>query len=49
MKAFTRVRKAFNRWLEKLAESNKEQFGSDRPDCCQMNRQHPRTNAGSHR
>jgi hypothetical protein len=49
MRAFTRVREAFNRWLRKLAESNREQFGSDRPDCCQMNRLLPKTKGGTHR
>jgi hypothetical protein len=46
MRILTRVREAFNRWLEKLAASNKDQFGSGRPDCCQMNRTPPRPKAG---
>jgi hypothetical protein len=32
-------RKGFvSRWLASLAESNQKRFGSERPDCCSMNK-----------
>lgn len=28
--------KAINRWLEKLAKANKESYGNQRLDCCEL-------------
>lgn len=32
------MKKAIKRWLEKLAKANKETFGNERLDCCNLNR-----------
>lgn len=38
MSAWERVKKAFSRGIEKLAESNRKEFGRTAPDCCDRNR-----------
>lgn len=30
------MKKAINRWLEKLAKANKDNFGTERLDCCEL-------------
>ena len=34
MRVWQAVRTAVNRWLQKLAKSNREQFDGAAPDCC---------------
>jgi hypothetical protein len=36
MTFWSKIKKAFNARLIKLAEANKKQFGSSRPDCCSL-------------
>ena len=36
MKIRQAIRGAVRRWLEKLAKSNREQFGGVPPDCCKQ-------------
>jgi hypothetical protein len=36
MKFWTKTKEAFNTWVFKLAEANKKQFGSSKPDCCSL-------------
>ncbi|WP_252187771.1 LDCC motif putative metal-binding protein [Anaeromonas frigoriresistens] len=33
------MKKWFKKFLEKLADTNKENFGSGRMDCCEVNQQ----------
>jgi len=39
MSLWKRIKEAFKRYLERLGASNKELFGSGRPDCCTLNKQ----------
>ena len=38
MNLFKRIRNTIKRWLERLGEANREQFGDSPPDCCDLNR-----------
>jgi hypothetical protein len=38
MSLFKRIKAAWNRYLENLAEENKKSFGSGKLDCCQLNK-----------
>lgn len=38
MKLGQRIKKAFNDYLADMAKSNKETFGSQTLDCCNLNR-----------
>ena len=38
MSIWKRIKAAANRYLERMAKSNKEFFGDGRPDCCKLNR-----------
>jgi hypothetical protein len=38
MTIWKRIKKAFDRYLENLAEENKKTFGTGRMDCCNLNR-----------
>jgi len=42
MKLFTGIKSKFDGWLKKLAEANQQQFGSEPPDCCKINRVQPK-------
>jgi len=33
------MKKMIKRWLERLGQTNKENFGSDRLDCCTIGRE----------
>ena len=37
-----RIKAAMKKWLNRLAQENKKQFGSGVPDCCKMNSQVPK-------
>lgn len=37
MALLTKMKKAINRWLENIAEENKQIFGEGKLDCCQLN------------
>ena len=39
MSLWKRIKQALERYLERLGASNKEMFGSGRPDCCTQNKQ----------
>ncbi|MPM10330.1 hypothetical protein SDC9_56659 [bioreactor metagenome] len=39
MSRWKRIKEALKRYLEQLGTSNKELFGSGRPDCCTLNKQ----------
>ncbi|MEX1377514.1 MAG: LDCC motif putative metal-binding protein [Eubacteriales bacterium] len=34
-----RIKEKYNRYIQKLAEVNKEAFGNDKLDCCNMQKQ----------
>ena len=36
---FTRLKKAINAFLEKIAKQNEELYGNSRMDCCKLNKQ----------
>ena len=36
------LKQKIKKWLDRVAEENKNQFGNDRPDCCNINNQHRR-------
>jgi hypothetical protein len=42
MSIWKRIKQSWNKYLERMAQSNKEMFGNERPDCCTINR--PRAN-----
>ena len=33
-----RIKDSFNRYLERMAEENRKEFGNGVPDCCKVNR-----------
>ncbi len=35
---FKRLKKKWNRYLERMAESNKKQYGNNKLDCCDLNK-----------
>jgi len=37
-KFFRKLKEKWNRYLERLAESNKELYGNQRLDCCGLNK-----------
>lgn len=39
MSLWNRMKVAWNKYLENLAEENKKSFGNGRLDCCQLNKQ----------
>jgi hypothetical protein len=38
MSLWKRIKAAFHRYLEDMAEENKKSFGSGKLDCCQLNK-----------
>ena len=45
-KYFKNLKERINNYLERMAEVNKKNFGSDKPRCCDLNRKNE--NHGSH-
>jgi len=39
MTLWKRIKKAFQNYLNRMAQSNQELFGGSKPDCCKLNRQ----------
>lgn len=37
-----RIETATKKWLDRLSQENKKQFGGGVPDCCKMNSQAPK-------
>ncbi len=48
MKLLSGIKNSWNGWLKRLAEANKQQFGSETPDCCKINRPEPKHAAHTH-
>lgn len=46
MKLWESLKAAVQRYLDRMAKSNRELFGDETPDCCKLNRQNNRPNRG---
>ena len=46
-KYFNNLMKRINNYLERMAEVNKKNFGSEKPNCCDLNRRN-KNNGSQH-